>query len=458
VLPDNYFEEVNVEEHNEALISSTGRGIKLAEGGNFSDLVRKNRPPGNFASSFVNAYTAAPIPVCAGVRFAIGKLAELLYLDVTLSVSDDNWIPSELLQKSSLDKQGMDVLRRSLGHPLNYAETVHCLVASVHGMDAASAPERFLVAARLWSEGVSAEYLPQSGVVLSLLNRLHVDSSDDDSSASDWSLLELQGVCALLKIPFIVIVQSHLLKDKSSVRLRQVSSDTMASSSTTGAGNSNEMVVSLDNLASTILGASTGRAEEATEDEDAETSFLSPSAGRIAQVDCVFIDNDQYWGNDREISRNETPHYKTYLKSLKSVKLSAESYLSSFYSGNQVGWEGVPVFAVNDVPFMALREFGSALMRREEREQSAAGAASEISEKYPKHKRSLKTLATAIDNYMRHRLVIWDGGSSRSLSHGGSSYLTTVLLYSKMDDRFDMVTLNSSNKGRNGVASSHKRK
>jgi hypothetical protein len=57
----------------------------------------------------------------------------------------------------------------SLGHPLLLSNSVRCVVASIHGMDSASSAERFLVASHLWREGISAEYLPQSGVMASLL-------------------------------------------------------------------------------------------------------------------------------------------------------------------------------------------------------------------------------------------------------------------------------------------------
>ncbi len=65
----------------------------------------------------------------------------------------------------------MDSIRQSLGHPLAPTSTVQCIVTGVHGMDAATASDRLVVASRLWSEGISAEYMPQSGVILSLLKR-----------------------------------------------------------------------------------------------------------------------------------------------------------------------------------------------------------------------------------------------------------------------------------------------
>jgi len=469
VLPDNFFEKIDPNEHNEILISPTGRGIKIAEGGNFSDLVRRNRPPGNFASAVVNHYTSARIPVCAGVRFSIGKLVEVLYLDATLSGrtrssggTSSNW-NSELFQRSGVDKHGMEILRQSLGHPLQYASTIRVLVASVHGMDAASTPERFLVASRLWSEGISAEYLPQSGVVLSLIKRMSADT-DEDGGSSDWSLLELQGACALLKIPFIVIVQPHLLKDKASVRLRQVPFDTLPQGPSSSAG-CTELFVSLDNLASTIGALAAGRGSDETTDENPEDGSGQPpswrenrGSSRGPRAECIYVDHDQYILSSTKLSKTDTPHYKTYLKAMKSIERSAESYLASLQDpSSQDASEGVPVFAVADLPFFTLRDFGTSLMRRERIEQSASGAATEMIENYPKHKRVLKTLSSAIDSFMKQQGV-WSGGSGTNGSdhhrhhHGGTS-LMTVLFYSKVDDRFDMITLNCGARNRSGSVS-----
>jgi len=61
VLPNNFFVHLNSAEHNEVLTSSSGKGIKVAEGGDYSQLVRKYRPPGNFATTFINYYSTAPL-------------------------------------------------------------------------------------------------------------------------------------------------------------------------------------------------------------------------------------------------------------------------------------------------------------------------------------------------------------------------------------------------------------
>lgn len=433
VLPDALVDDLNPDETNDMLVSSSGRGVKVAEGGNFSDLVRKHRPPGNFAASFVSQYTAAPIPICAGVRFSVGKLVELVYLDAACcnKTAIDLW--NELSQKSSLDKQGIDILRQSLGHPFEFAESITVIVCSAHGMDSASTSERLVVASRLWAQGISAEYLPQSGIMLSILKRIRGD--EPSSGASDWSLNELFGVCALLNIPFVVIVQPHLLRDKGMVRLRKYPYDMVAGS---GGGSIGEWMVKLEDLATTIRGDS-DLLEESPDEVGDSTALASNrdlrTASKESRVECIFVEHDQYFGNDRDVSKQETPQWKSYLKTMKSISMSAESFLSSLQDPG--GMIGTPVFAVADVSFWVLREFGTVVMRRES-EQSAIGAANEVTEQHPKHKRVLKTLAIAIDNFLK-RHGVW----SNSKSHASDRGSVALLLYSKTDDRFDMISVST---------------
>lgn len=127
---------------------------------------------------------------CVGVRFAVGKLVELLYVDASLSnPSNRNEISLALdSTKFTFNRNGMDVLRASLGHPLNtYPYSARCVVSSVHGLDSASSPDRFMVASRLWIEGISAEYLAQSGVMASILKRQREESRGIDASVSKAS-------------------------------------------------------------------------------------------------------------------------------------------------------------------------------------------------------------------------------------------------------------------------------
>lgn len=370
---------------------------------------------------------------------------ELAYVDAALakagSGASEQWSASDWTQKSMSDSQAMDVLRKSLGHPLDHAKTVRCIVTGVHGMDAACAPERLLVASRLWAEGISAEYIPQSGVMISLLKRHgeSLESMGDRSAVSlkggsavsetgcshssfsvpflqDWSLDELFGVCAILRIPFVVIVQPHLLRDKGSVRLRRISFDTPS-----GSTGGNEIFCSLENLASTVA---SGMDEDA-EPPERSTPNESESTQKVSSaVECIYVDTDQYYGLDKQVSKSDTSNYKAILKSIKGVTQRSEAYLNDLQMTSPA--QGTPVFAVN-LPFWELRDFGTSLMKH--------GEPSAVTELYPIHKKVFKTLAMAIDSVLK--------------KYGKSSVVSqvTILLYSKVDDRFDMVTLNSHQRG-----------
>jgi len=265
----------------------------------------------------------------------------------------------------------------------------------------------------------------------------------------DWSLSELLGVCSLLSIPFVVIVQAHLLKDKGSVRLRKVLSDDLEIGWHVGSSGANERFVTLQDLGATIreMSVEGGRGvsnERAIEDPKQEatnslhTRDLSTSRAGTAEVECFYVDQDQYFSEKDNISKSDKPHWKGILKAMKSVAQRSELYLSSQLSSSGP----TPVFAVADLSFWVLRDFGTSLMRRERKDQSAMGACLEITEKYPKGKRPLKALAMAIDYFMKRR-GLWD--QSTPSRHGspqqrGGSQLLNILFYSKLDDRFDLVS------------------
>jgi hypothetical protein len=283
------------------------------------------------------------------------------------------------------------------------------------------------------------------------------------------------------------------------VRLRRYPYDVVASGAGGGpaGASTNELFVSLDILASTIL---SDLASDEIADEPADSISAAASSsrdpGRLHQYNrenlpCILVEHDQYYGNDRDMYKSEVPQWKTYLKAMKNVSMSAHAYLASLHQGQIAGGGGsaassaaasggassTPVFAVADASFFVLRDFGTSLMRREFSERSAIGAANETIERYPKHKRVIRTLGNAIDSHMR-RQGYWSSTtsstshglsaqmlSSSSLtpghpsqpshhhSHHGSSLsssLVSLLLYSKVDDRFDVVTLSTSATSRNG--------
>ena len=193
-IPSNYFDSFRATDDesfttNDSILSSSGRGIKIAEGGRFDELVRKARPPGNFGSAPLNSYTTARIPKCVGVRFFIGKFVELFYLEMSLS--------NKILLKtydasrgSNIDTgQELEIIRGSLGAPLNaMPQPIQCIIASDNGLDSETAKERFIVSSRLWSEGISCEYLAQSGLMASLLKQQREELKGNGTSVSSIEL------------------------------------------------------------------------------------------------------------------------------------------------------------------------------------------------------------------------------------------------------------------------------
>jgi hypothetical protein len=228
---------------------------------------------------------------------------------------------------------------------------------------------------------------------------------------------------------------------------------------TSSNSNSNEHCVELDDLALAIreLSDSTVGVEESTEEQ--ADSLVQTHQGisnrvdsnRIVKpvIDCIYVDNGQYF--DEDAGRHwSSSNWKTVKKIVKGIVQRGEVFVSTLvdpFSKEATGTgESIPVFAVTDIPFWALREFGSCLMKRES-EQSSSGTCIEVAERYPAHKRSVKTLGAAIDHWMK-RKGLWLSGTSvnnqgSNNSRNGRRLLVPILLYSKKDDRFDMVTLES---------------
>ena len=190
-IPSNYFDSFRPSDaelciSNDTILASSGKGIKVAEGGRYDELVRKARPPGNFGTALLNSYTTARIPKCIGVRFSIGRLIELFYLEMSLS----NKILLKSYDASSKGSNAdtgheLEVIRGSLGAPLNaMPQPIQCIVASDNGLDSETAKERFVVSSRLWSEGISCEYLAQSGLMASLLKQQREELKGNGTSVS----------------------------------------------------------------------------------------------------------------------------------------------------------------------------------------------------------------------------------------------------------------------------------
>lgn len=261
------------------------------------------------------------------------------------------------------------------------------------------------------------------------------------------------------QIPFVVIVQSHLLRDKGSVRLRYVTGDgTLDTSGST----SNERFVKLDNLAFTIreLLAELNLGDDMLSEErhhiiDASSAnhpntSTTRDSGRVGNlkpsVDCIYVDHDQYYDVERPIGKAETPNWKVILKAMKVVIQKGEQFVSGMVDPSIVdAGETLPIFAVADISFWALRDFGTCLMKRGYQERSTMGACRQVTEEYPNFKRIIKTLGGAIESFMKRNGYWSTSSTATSTGHLRNSQtrqvMVTILLYSRTDDRFDMISL-----------------
>ena len=198
--------------------------------------------------------------------------------------------------------------------------------------------------------------------------------------------------------------------------------------------------------------------------ESSRNSSMKPS------VDCIFVDHEQYYDGERPVMKSETPHWKLVFKTMKAISQKGEQFLIALADPSTVdAGETLPIFAVCDISFWALRDFGTNLMKRCRQEKTTIGACRQTTEDYPKFKRILKTLGAAIESHMK-RNGYWSSLSSYtttssssssnhnninsgqrgggSVSHGERRHLLMVsmLLYSREDDRFDMISLESEAK------------
>jgi hypothetical protein len=230
-------------------------------------------------------------------------------------------------------------------------------------------------------------------------------------------------------------VQPYLLKEKGMVRLRMLLRDG-------GVPDSTEQLVSVETLAETIRELSPdddhpgmdrvvpsliGQQLQQSNNREPSGKTMDPS------VECIYIQNDQFFDNERLVSK-DVANFKTILKSMRGITQRAESFVTTMATNENV----LPVFAVADLSYWCLRELGTQLMKMSlDHNEGCKSAILETTTSYPSHKRSLKTLGAAIDNYMK-REGLWQGDGKHNKRHE-----VMFLLYSKMDDQFDLVTLPS---------------
>lgn len=382
LLQSDFFQNDDKSTSNPIL---TERGIRIAEGGRYDDLVRYFRPPGNFGT----------LPFCAGLTIFVGKMIERIYNNA-----------SEDKQRNS--QSFVENLRRSIGHPLT-PHPVQCIVSSENGLDLNTCEERGKIASMLWRSGISCEYLAQSSVMQSLL-RLY--SSDWNPSGHNFD-----GTCAILNIPFVIIVQPHLFA-KGFVKLRQT------------ANKGSEELVPLTSLQSLLLdrlsSLSDARNDSALTinpnqpssiDLDVQSNSNVETGGKLTTGQCIYVGSDQYFENDQQ---RVNPQRKQIAKVLKSTIQKMANHV------RDISIQTLPIITI-DLPFRVVRDLGNFLLF--EGIESLNG--SEVAMKYPDHKKVLRNLMTALD------VLVRKNHSKRNVE----GRKLTIFLHSIPCDNFDLVTL-----------------
>jgi len=363
----------------------TERGIRIAEGGRYDDLVRYFRPPGNFGT----------LPFCAGLTIFVRKMIERIYNNA-----------SEDKQRHS--QSFVENLRRSIGHPLT-PHPVQCIVSSENGLDLNTCEERGKIASMLWCAGISCEYLAQSSVILSLLRHY----------SSDWSPSghNFDSTCAILNIPFVVIVQPHLFA-KGFVKLRQT------------ANKGSEELVPLTSLQSLLLDRLSSLSDAknvsaltinpnqpSSIDLDVQSNSNVETGGKMTTGQCIYVGSDQYFENDQQ---RVNPQRKQIAKVLKSTIQKMANHV------RDISVQTVPIITI-DLPFRVVRDLGNFLLF--EGIESLIG--SEVAMKYPDHKKVLRNLMSALD------VLVRKNHSKRNVE----GRKLTIFLHSIPCDNFDLVTL-----------------
>merc|ERR1719273_1358813 len=171
--------------------------------------------------------------------------------------------------------------------------------------------------------------------------------------------------------------------------------------------------------------ASTSNAEEDDSDGDNDRNILFDRQGssglykdqeslssKAPKIDCIYVDTDQYYGMEKLV-KGDRAGYKTVIKALKATRHKAESFMNGLLNPlSSAGGSHTMVVAV-DLPFDIVRDFGTWAMNNKQGVKLRLGSNSEIMDKYPSHKKVLKTLSFTLDTLIRRRM--------RSSSKGDSS-------------------------------------
>mmetsp|Transcript_1874 Transcript_1874/g.4021 ORF Transcript_1874/g.4021 Transcript_1874/m.4021 type:complete len:291 (+) Transcript_1874:73-945(+) len=260
-----------------------------------------------------------------------------------------------------------------------------------------------------------------SGVISSLVRK---NTFEAGALGSDLSLDELCGVALLLRIPCVVIVVPHLLREKGSVRLRHLYEDSF-----------DEFFVPLQDLPGKVKehlfpysddgGSKDKEVIEQNGVLGRQSSNVEETKGSSsAVVHCIYADEDMYYAvqeADRKKGAADKAALKAVRKEIARATQKAEAYIDRIATSAK--GHGTPVIA-SALPYLLIRELGTRLVTS----SNTFEAVSTVTNNYPQYRRLLKTVGMSIDR------VLAEYGDSRHES-------IDVLMYSTLDDRLDIIAI-----------------
>ena len=337
---------------------------------------------------------------------------------------------------TSTFRDRIESIRNTLGHPILKQHQIKCFIASANGLDNSFLSERAKVCAQLWMNDVPSDYVPHSGLIISFLQKsnMYLGKTGIDQICT---LDQLCGICLVLNIPFVVIVQPHLLNDKGSIRLRSLMTTHMTQNYT-------DEIISVTSLATIIkerlhnilmpsdVDVEAKRRVALLPENSKELTRLNSSSIGTHSTDAhrIYIENDRYFVVYPEGKGDNVP--KPMLKIMTTIMQKADFFLSKVLDTPKVK-NGAYLVAVN-VSFIVLRDFGtSAMAATSSQNSSIALITADTINKYPGQDKTLKTLGKALDYLLKQR--------REGAKHTDPMSSCHVLLYSIYDERFDLITL-----------------
>ena len=189
-----------------------------------------------------------------------------------------------------------------------------------------------------------------------------------------------------------------------------------------------EEVVPLSSLPSLILDRLGSLGSDSTEDVIDHTHQVTNGESNpqvqphgTVDMECIYVSTDQYYDNEHRVNN-------TQWKSIKKIMRCSSQNVSS-HIGDIINQQNTPVVAI-DLPFRVVRDIGTHLTFDG---IECLNGSSEIISKYPQYKKILRNLMYALDALVQKK----SQGSSDSTKSGELN----LFLYSTVDDKYDLITL-----------------